>query len=84
MDDLEKALVRSVLPVEWMPNAIRPTDAFRGSTKEIVTRKSTGHGVVFENFLICEVFWNRSHVQRNIVKTVNQSGTSLRGYTHAP
>ena len=67
MDDLEKALVRSGLPVEWMLNAIRRTDAFQRSTKEIETRKSTGHAGVFENFIIREVFSEKSHVQRNIV-----------------
>ncbi|MBO0587737.1 DUF6744 family protein [Sporosarcina sp. E16_8] len=78
MDDLERGLVQSGLPVEWMPNAIRPADAFRRSTKEIETRKSTGHAGVFENFLIREVFSDKSHVQRNIVvETVNQSGKRL-------
>ncbi len=67
MDDLEKALVQSGLPIEWIPNAIRPADAFRRSTKEIETRKSTGHAGVFENFLIREVFSDKSQVQRNIV-----------------
>ena len=50
-----------------MPNAIRPADAFLRSTKEIETRKSTAHAGVFENFLIREVFSDKSHVQRNIV-----------------
>ena len=78
MDDLERALVQSGLPVEWMPNAIRPADAFRRSTKEIETRKSTRHAGVFENFLIREVFSDKSHVQRNIVvETVDQAGKRL-------
>ncbi|MFD1926514.1 DUF6744 family protein [Sporosarcina siberiensis] len=78
MDDLEQGLVQSGLPVEWMPNAIRPADAFRRSTKEIETRKSTGHAGVFENFLIREVFSDKSHVQRNIVvEKVDQAGKRL-------
>ena len=52
MDDLERALVQSGLPVEWMPNAIRPADAFRRSTKEIETRKSTGHLLIFSDLVI--------------------------------
>jgi hypothetical protein len=78
MDDLEIALVQSGLPVEWMSNAIRPADAFRRSTKEIETRKSTGRAGVFENFLIREVFSDKSYVQRNIVvETVDQAGNVL-------
>ena len=78
MDDLKRGLVQSGLPVEWMPNAIRPADAFRRSTKEIETRKSTGHAGVFENFLIREVFSDKNHVQRNIVvEKVNQAGKRL-------
>jgi len=49
-----------------MPNA------FRISTEEIEARKSTGHDGVFENFLISEVFSDKSQVQRNIaVDTVD-------------
>ena len=78
MDDLKRAPIQSGLPVEWMPNAIRPADAFWRSTKEIETRKSTGHAGVFEDFLIREVFSDKSHVQRNIVaEKVDQVGKLL-------
>ena len=71
----EKALVQLGLPIEWMPNAIRPADAFGRSTKEIETRKSTVHVGIFENFFIREVFSDKSQVQRNIVvETADHAG----------
>jgi hypothetical protein len=77
-NDLRSRLVQSGLDEAWMPNAIRPADAFRRATKEIETRKATSKTGVFENYLIREVFSDKDYVQRNIVvESVNQAGKRL-------
>ena len=77
-DELKNKLIQSGLEEAWMPNAIRPADAFRRATKEIETRKATANAGVFENYLIREVFADKDHVQRNIVvESVNQAGKRL-------
>ncbi|WP_262173167.1 DUF6744 family protein [Saccharococcus sp. Marseille-Q5394] len=76
--DLKERLIQSGLEEDWMPNAIRPADAFRRATKEIETRKATSQTGVFENYLIREVFSDKDYVQRNIVvESVNQAGKRL-------
>ena len=77
-DELKNKLIQSGLEEAWMPNAIRPADAFRRATKEIETRKATANAGVFENYLIREVFADKDYVQRNIVvESVNQAGKRL-------
>jgi hypothetical protein len=77
-DELKNKLIQSGLEEVWMPNAIRPADAFRRATKEIESRKATANAGVFENYLIQEVFADKDYVQRNIVvESVNQAGKRL-------
>ena len=61
-DELKNKLIQSGLEEAWMPNAIRPADAFRRATKEIETRKATANAGVFENYLIREVFADKDYV----------------------
>lgn len=63
----------------WLPNKIRPSDAFRRATKEVQRKKvPTADPNKFQNFLVREVFSDNKMVQRNIViETVDQSGKRL-------
>jgi hypothetical protein len=63
----------------WLPNEIRPSDAFRRATKEVQRKKvPTSDPNIFQNFLIREVYSDNKVVQRNIViETVDQSGKRL-------
>lgn len=63
----------------WLPNEIRPSDAFRRATKEIQRKKvPTNNPNIFQNFLVREVYSDNKVVQRNIViEEVDQSGKRL-------
>lgn len=77
-DELEKKLLAAGLDKGWMPNPIRPPDAFRRATSEIQTRKATAQADVYENYLVREVYSDKDMVQRNIVvETVDQRGKRL-------
>lgn len=79
-EDLENKLVQSGLGKVWMPNPIRPVDAFRRATRESQTKKPTATAGVYENFLVREVYSDAEIVQRNIVvETVDQQDKKL-GY----
>ncbi|MCB5936620.1 hypothetical protein LI012_14635 [Caldibacillus thermoamylovorans] len=64
----------------WLPNEIRPSDAFRRATKEIQRRKTpTSDPNKFLNFLVREVFSDNNSIQRNIViEVVDQNGKRLQ------
>src|SRR5690606_38538410 len=77
-DDLLVKLQQAGLEETWLPNPIRPMDAFRRATKEIETRLNTSQAGVFENYLVREVSIDEKQIQRNIViETVDQSGKRL-------
>ena len=79
-EDLENKLIQSGLGKVWMPNPIRPVDAFRRATRESQTKKPTATAGVYENFLVREVYSDAEIVQRNIVvETVDQQDKKL-GY----
>src|SRR5699024_3618055 len=80
-EDLHQKLVDSGLGEDWMPNAIRPADAFRRATSEIQKKKRpTDESGVFENLLLREVYSDKDIVQRNIViERVDQKDKKL-GY----
>lgn len=63
----------------WLPNEIRPSDAFRRATKEVQRKKvPTSDPNVFQNFLVREVYADTKAIQRNIViETVDKSGKRL-------
>lgn len=78
VNDLKNRLVQSGLDDVWMPNDIRPTDAFRRATKEVEQRKQTSNPNVFYNILVREVYSDQKSIQRNIViETVDQNGKRL-------
>ena len=56
-DELKNKLIQSGLEEAWMPNTIRPADAFRRATKEIETRKATANAGGFENYLKTHYWW---------------------------
>jgi hypothetical protein len=78
-DQLKQKLVESGLGEGWLPNEIRPADAFRRATKEVECRKKeTSKPGVFKNYLVREVYYDKKMVQRNIViETVDQNGRRL-------
>lgn len=80
-EDLEDLLIDTGVGEVWLPNAIRPVDAFRRATSEIrAKRRATSSPNVFENFLIREVYSDKKTVQRNIVvEQVDQDNKRL-GY----
>jgi len=80
VDELEQKLINSGVGKEWMPNPIRPVDAFRRATRETQTKKPTATAGVYQNFLMREIYSDNEIVQRNIVvETVDQKDKKL-GY----
>lgn len=77
--ELENQFKELDIDEAWLPNPIRPSDAFRRATKEIQRRKvQTSDPGKFQNFLVREVFSDNTAIQRNIViETVDQSGKRL-------
>src|SRR5690606_955621 len=78
-DQLKQKLLDSGLGEGWLPNEIRPADAFRRATKEIESRKQkTTTSGVYKNYLVREVYSDKKMIQRNIVvETVDQNGRRL-------
>lgn len=77
-DDLKNLLVQSGLGKEWMPNAIRISDAFRRATREVQRRRPTSEAGIHQNLLIREVASSNELIQRNIVlETVDQNDKKL-------
>lgn len=77
-DELQKKLNNAGFGNEWMPKEIRQADAFRRATQEIKTKKKTDQRGVHLNYLIREVYSDRTMIQRNIVcETVDQQGKRL-------
>lgn len=79
-DELKQLLIESGVGEEWLPNSIRPVDAFRRATRETQTRRPTSTAGVYENILVREVYSDNDIIQRNIViETVDQNDKKL-GY----
>lgn len=77
-DELKNKLLNAGFGEEWLPNGIRPSDAFRRATKEIETKRKSEMAGLFENYLVREVFSDHKMVQRNIVcEVVDQKGKRL-------
>ncbi|QZT33660.1 hypothetical protein HUR95_15750 [Caldalkalibacillus thermarum TA2.A1] len=78
-DVLGQKLNEAGLDEGWLPNEIRPADAFRRATKEVECRKKeTSQPGVYKNYLVREVYSDKKMVQRNIVvETVDQKGKRL-------
>src|SRR5690625_2568692 len=88
VEELKQKLKNSGLGEIWMPNPIRPVDAFRRATRETQTKKPTATAGVYQNFLMREVYSDNEMVQRNIVvETVDQKtekqGEELKYETHS-
>lgn len=77
--DLQQHFSKIDIDENWLPNEIRPSDAFRRATTEVQRKKvPTNDPNIFQNFLVREVYSDNKMVQRNIViETVDQSGKRL-------
>lgn len=65
-DQLKQKLLDSGLGEGWLPNEIRPADAFRRATKEVERRiQKTSQTGVFKNYLVCEVYCDKKMVKRS-------------------
>jgi hypothetical protein len=74
---LEQTLVRAGLSLSYMPNEIRPVDAFRRATKEVETSLNQGNGLQ-ENYITRDVYYDPVTAVRHIVKeTVDSKGKRL-------
>lgn len=79
--DLKRMFDEVQMDHHWLPNNIRPSDAFRRATGDIQKRQRkvpTSDPTVFLNFLIREVYSDHKKVQRNVViEQVNKKGRTL-------
>lgn len=74
---LEQTLVQLGLSLGFMPNEIRPVDAFRRATKEIECSLNPSNGIT-ENFIVRDVYADTHVAVRHIVKeTVDSKGKRL-------
>lgn len=74
---LQKKLQEAGVPDSFMPNAIRPFDAFKRATRESETKRHL-EGNKTQNFIVREVCVTDDIIQRNIViETVDQNGKRL-------
>jgi hypothetical protein len=74
---LETELKAAGLSIDFMPNEIRPVDAFRRATKEVETRRNLGNGVV-ENYMVRDVYSDSHVTVRHIVlETADSHGKEL-------
>ncbi|HEX6923640.1 MAG TPA: DUF6744 family protein [Bacillales bacterium] len=77
-DELRRKLNEAGLDSGWLPNEIRPSDAFRRATKEVESKTSVPENGVFKNYLVREVFSDKKTVHRKIVcETVDPKGRRL-------
>lgn len=82
--ELEDKLALAGLDTGWLPNEIRPSDAFRRATKAVEQRKPSDTPGVARNFLVREVSSDREVIQRNIVcEIVDEKGKRLEYITDA-
>ncbi|QOY37672.1 DUF6744 family protein [Anaerobacillus isosaccharinicus] len=72
-DDLRVKILNAGLKEEFLPNQIRPSDAFRRATKAIERTKIDAGNGVLENYLIRNVTSNNEITQRNLVKEVRDT-----------
>lgn len=74
---LEQTLVQLGLSLGFMPNEIRPVDAFRRATKEVGCSLNPSNGVT-ENYIVRDVYADTHVAIRHIVKeTVDSRGKRL-------
>lgn len=79
-EDLRKLLIQNNLEESFLPNPIRPGDAFRRATKAVETKRYREEETAeeYRNFIIRDVVSTGEKLQRNIViETVNQKGERL-------
>lgn len=78
-EELQQHFINIGIDECWLPNEIRPSDAFRRATKEVQRKKvPTSNPNIYKNYLVREVYSDNKMVQRNIVnETVDQSGKRL-------
>lgn len=78
-DSLHEKFNEIGIEENWLPNEIRPSDAFRRATRETQRKKvPTSNPNVYKNYLVREVYSGTDMIQRNIVvEIVDQSGKRL-------
>ncbi|MDT3417092.1 hypothetical protein QO009_002987 [Brevibacillus aydinogluensis] len=77
-ETLKDGLKNAGLGEEWMPKEIRLPDAFRRATKAIECKRYSDQEGIHYNFLIREVAYDDTMIQRNIVcETVDKNGRRL-------
>lgn len=76
---LTEKLKNSGVGENWLPNTIRPSDAFRRATKEAERRKvQTDREGIFLNYLIRDLYSDKDIVIRNIViEEIDSKGKRL-------
>lgn len=79
-ENLRVGLLKNGIEEKFLPNPIRPSDAFRRATKSVETRRQREEETAdtYRNYIIRDVVSQGTKLQRNIVvETVNQSGERL-------
>lgn len=78
-DSLHETFDEIGIDESWLPNEIRPSDAFRRATRETQRKKvPTSNPNIYKNYLVREVYSGSDMIQRNIVvEIVDQSGKRL-------
>lgn len=79
-EDLRKQLITNGIEDKYLPNPIRPIDAYKRATKAIETKRLREEETdeEYRNYIVRDVVTTGNKVQRNIViETVNQSGERL-------
>lgn len=78
---LKRTFDEAAMDQRWLPNPIRPADAFRRATWDVqkkLKKVETPTATIFLNFLIREVYSDHKRVQRNIViEQVDKKGRKL-------
>lgn len=76
--DLDEKLEDNGVGSEFMPNAIRISDAFRRATTEVKRRKDTEFTGMYQNLLVAEVVASPELIRRKIViETIDRENVDL-------
>jgi len=77
-EDIRQGLINSGLDEHWLPPVIRLPDAFRRATSAVECRRVSDQEGKHYNYLIREVAYDATFIQRNIVmETVDRAGKRL-------
>jgi len=77
-EELDEKLKENGIDREFMPNAIRISDAFRRATTEVKRRKDTEFSGMYQNLLVAEVVASPELIIRKIViETIDRENVDL-------